>query len=314
MSATRRMSRLGAVLAGVVVAVGVIATRAEAAEGDVAVRLSGVASSVTAGGRPDTFSIRLSNETKERIGQVRRVIVIELDGLTTDGVVVARGNAQLPTEQIGPGLVRAVDYLAVDLAPNKRPGSAVTEGFAILFTQDAPAGRARITAEAWGASGRLGSDSDNIRIRAQNPRPGQTTSNRPTPTTTPPTVPPPVTQEAQPSLAPLEGVSDAASAPRGGNGLPTTLYLLGGVLVAMGGAIIWLLVRRPATDAGGQTGAYPVVVPYQPAHSAERARRPLDPTAILPTVRPAQQPPAVDPWAKPQQGSDDFDPFQPPKS
>ena len=118
------------------------------------------------------------------------------------------------------------------------------------------------------------------------------------------------------AVAPLPGDTADAGAPVGSS-VPIALYVLGAILVSVGGVILWLLFRpRPALVAGADpsgrpypsgggpyptmpppdrapTLGYPRLGPPTPKHGAD-----TEPTTVMPTMRdPFGQPPPVDPWA-----------------
>jgi len=125
------------------------------------------------------------------------------------------------------------------------------------------------------------------------------------------TTPPPTTEPAatQPAAGPTDtGGPVVLATPRtdpqllsNGGGIPIILYILGAVLLALGGGILYLLFRSPKgelyeteeEDEPGRTTG--LGYPTAPRHAATVA-----PTAIMPAVRDAHDPrvpPGVDPWA-----------------
>ncbi len=258
-------------LPGLVVAAGVtlitlaIATPALAA--DVEVDLRDLSSSITAGGNPGRFSGRVQNNGDETFPGVQRVITIQMDGLTPEGVHLARtqpiGFGDLQKESVGDG-VRFVDSLKLPLG-NQRRDTVITS-YRIWFTQAAPVGSAVVIFEAFAAGQSLGADSDDVEVRA--PR-----GSQPSPTKDPVHTDPPPTGGvvATPgSLAPIDGDVAGASGGESG-GVPVVFYVLGGVLVLAGGAILWLLFHapRPALVESG----YADGPDYQGSRASTRALR-----------------------------------------
>jgi hypothetical protein len=275
MSARRTFSHLAAVAGAVLVAFA-FAPPAHAAE-SVDVRMNGLDSSMIAGGRFDSFTTVLRNRSR-KIGyqHVQRVFHIRLGGLTPDGLQLARGRAPLAVEPAGPGAVRAVDPFPVQLTPEGDRGSIATGQYQIQFTSAAPQGRAIVIFEAVSGGQSLGSASDSLNVRGLATNPEKT---KPVPTV----AVPPLTPGAQPSLAPLD---DEVAGAAGGSGMPVIFYVLGALMVAAGGGILWLLFReRQPTLVGAQHpdptyssgGHRPAPSPY-PSPS-------LYPTAVLPAIR-----------------------------
>jgi hypothetical protein len=301
----RRIAATLAAASAAVLATLVPATMASAADHDVQVSLSSLTSSMTAGGRPDNFSIRFENRTDQPIENVRTAIVVDLPGLPADQVHIVRFGVELNRSSNGNGQVTFREAFGQRLEPNR--GSS--RNYTIQFGAGAPAGRANVTAFALTAAGeQLGAGHDSLTLKSAN-GPGQPTftpaPTTPAPTTPAATVPAPVQTGPQVSIAPLAGNGVDIGAGKGG-GVPVILYVLGGILVAIGGAILWLLFRRPK-DAELATVAYPSGGPAGP-YEAGRPRSlgypnlppPVSaPTAVLPVVgdQPRAMPPGVDPWA-----------------
>ncbi|HEX6869576.1 MAG TPA: hypothetical protein VF163_00635 [Micromonosporaceae bacterium] len=342
MSRVRMLARLTAVGATVAALTLPTASPAAAGDGDIDVNLSGLSSSLTAGGNGDSFSVRMQNQTGNEF-IVRRVFIVKLPGLTAEQVQISRG-APLPKESPSPGEVRFLDIFGVRLNADGKRGDSVSNNFQIRFGEGAPAGEARVIAEAYVGQDFSGRDSDTVRIRSD-----VTAQPSEAPTSAPATVAP-STVVAQPSsLAPV--VPAAAPDEDRGGGVPVILYVMGAILVSMGGAILWLLLRpRPATaGAPDLTGAGR---PYQPSRATTYPTqvftpgaggpggpggpigpggpggpggpptgpggRPLHPTTVMPPVRepypsvpptpPAggpNLPPPFDPWADPRGGPPD---------
>ncbi len=286
----RRMLTGLAAAAGVTLVTLALATPALAA--DVEVRINGVASTMFIG-RSDGFSGSVQNNGDEIYPSVQRVITIRLAGLTPEGVVVERtqprGFGGLPKESVGDGEVRIADPLRLPLSGEGKRDTITTQ-YRIMFTLAAQPGEATVTFEAFAAGQSLGADSDEVEVRA--PRGSQPSPTRPVHTD------PPATGGvvASPSnLAPIDG--DIAGASSDSGGVPVIFYVLGGVLVLAGGAILWLLFHGPrpalvdSDYADGPDYQGPV-----PRH----ARFDMHPTAVLPTVRgphnsPADGGPGADP-------------------
>ena len=98
------------------------------------------------------------------------------------------------------------------------------------------------------------------------------------------------------SLEPLEPEASTPS-----TSVPVSLYVMGGLLVSVGGVILWLLFRRPKPLA--EVAGYPPPGFDQPRPSSlgyPRTAAPVYPTAVLPTVEPPTGlTPPVDPYSGP---------------
>lgn len=292
-----KLVAIGALVAGAVLA---LAAPAAAQDGDVKVTM-GLSSRVTAG-QTTSLNVTTSNTTSQPILTVRRVIVIQLPGLTANQVsLVANHDAltSLTRSQESDGTVRFDDRLPFRLAAEQKGNSDQrTTNFSLKFDSTSPSGDATVTVAAVNGSDQLGSASRTISVRG---------GSGPVTTTPPPT-----------SASPTDTTSDLAQATgagpaqtdepllsSGSGGIPTILYILGAVLLAIGGGILWLLFRRPAEETA--TGAYPT------APRAGRHTRPPAPTSVMPTIRdPGPPPPGVDPWA-PTDPTREF-PRHPPRS
>jgi hypothetical protein len=280
------------------------ASPAFAADGDVKVSISGLGDDVSIGNDSESFNVRVENETDQPITAVRRRIVIQLPGLTADQVSITRSRLPLFKSSSNPGEVTFEgDPLGFRLREKGERDDSESTSFSLRFSPGAPSGEANVTVIAVSAGQLLGSDSDSITVR---PGRGQNQATTPPPTTLPPVTMPPVTPEAtqtQTQVAPLDASQDDIFPTS--SGIPTFLYILGAILVVLGGGILWLMFRNPKPEPAyvpahgypnadyDQTRApslgYPV--PPRPAHTS--------PTTVMPTVRdPYTPPPGVDPWAK----------------
>jgi hypothetical protein len=334
MSTTRVFARLG-VTVGAAVAALWVASPAFAAD-PVRTDISGLSSTFTAGaGRPDSFRADMQNNTDTELQPVRRVIVVRLAGVTPDNVRIYQGSMPLPLQSGGPDEVGAADLLQVRLAPNGKHGDSSNQTFGIQFTSSAPNGRGEVIFQAYRGQELLGSTARNVTIKGglaqSTPSP---TPSRPSPTASTDAVPAPADSQGSSTVAvaPIPG-DKTASYTSTGSGIPVTFYVLGAILVAAGGAILWLLFRpRPAVVAGHPPAAYepvrasplgypdpaptlgyPQVAPPLPTpRSAQTAN--VQPTTIMPAVRgAAAPPPPVDPWAGGSSSADTTQAFEPPR-
>jgi hypothetical protein len=297
MSRNRILARLAQAGTGLAIATLVtvgVATPAFA-EDPVDVNLGGLSSSLFAGGPRDGFTVTLRNRTNQAFLGVHRAFVVRLPGLEAGGVRIFKTFGQeLPQQVTGPGEIRLTDPQEVELLPEAERGNNRTANFFIQFMNNAPAGRAEITVVAYVGQQLLGSDNDSINVRSFVAPTKTSKSTTPAPTSTYPSFTEGPTSPASP-LAPVQDKSLAASLAKG-KGAPWILYVLGGVLVAAGGAILWLLFRTPRSDlvdvpAGGPQPIRPMSLGYPPQNPRPPAP-PTYPTRVMPSV-----PPPSDPWA-----------------
>jgi hypothetical protein len=311
-------------------AVGVVLAGAVAApafaEDVIGVTLSSVPSSFSVGSRADNFSVQLRNNTNGNVAAVSMQFTIRLNGLTASEVRIRTAGNDLPIRDDG-GQVVAADPHTHDFLP--RIGRTDI-GYTIEFLTGAPSGKATLTATAIKQTSVLGQASGSISVKGSGAAPSASASAFPTESpTTPETgslVPPSAGGVA---LSP-QGAS--GQIPSDSGGIPVGLYIMGALLVGVGGVILWMLFRQrpapmartePPTYPTGEFDAAPPTLGY-PAGRASAAPRPsatMSPTAPLPALRgsgmpnprpndPPNPPPPVDPWASqggnrsPRHGSD----------
>ncbi len=280
----RRLATISAAVAAAVLATLALASTPAYAADAVEVNIGGVSGNVP-GGR--TFlQVSFTNKSNNALSNVQSVITIHLDGMPSDGVVVQKTlGAELGASPAGDGTVRFIDPAAFDLPKNNRRQVS----YFVQFTSSAPPGKASITVEAYQGGNRLGGDSVSTTLR------GGANASRTSPTkTTPPNTNPGIvpTFEAGPtfSLAPLPEASELINAD-----VPWTLYLLGGLLVALGGVILFLLFRQRGSKPEQQYGAEEYATAESdhmrpPSLGYPTASPGMRPTAVLPNVRDAEPP------------------------
>src|SRR5262245_48153708 len=261
------------------------------------VNLGGLSSTLVAGGRGDTFSIELRNNLPQQIF-VRRQFVVRLDGLTPDGVMISRDRHPTNFSSTAPGEVMGEDGF-VPLSAKGDKGDRKQFTYLIQFASGAPGGNAQVVFRAlqFGPGTVLGTDRDTVAVRSGT---FGTPSSSPSVEPTPSDAASPEASSTDPAvvLAPLD--SDPTNFGADLAAVPVILYVLGAILVSVGGIILWLLLRRPRPALVAH-GTYPTVI-YQPQPLPQRrAAAPLNPTATMP-LPPAdlgrgshQQP--TDPWA-----------------
>jgi hypothetical protein len=276
MSNPRRLATItAAVVAAVLATLALASTPAYAADA-VEVNIGGVSGSAP-GGR--TFlQVSFTNRSNNSLSNVHSVITIHLDGMPSDGVVVQKTlGSQLGGSPAGEGTVRFTDPAAFDLPKNNRRQLS----YLVQFTSSAPSGKASITVEAYQGGTRLGGDSVSTTLRGGAVNPERTSSTKTTPPNTNPGIVP--TFEAGPSysLAPLPQANELINAD-----VPWSLYLLGGLLVALGGVILFLLFRR-------QRGPKPAQQYGPTEHATEEFDQARPPSLGYPTVSPVMRPTAV---------------------
>jgi hypothetical protein len=324
------ISRLAAATAVGVVLAGAVAAPAFA-EDVIGVTLSSVPSSFTVGSRADTFAVGLRNNKNEIVAAVNVSFTIRLDGLTASQVRIHFTGGDVALHDSG-GLITGTDPRSVDFLPRGRRDV----GYSIEFLSGAPSGRATFTAAATRSGNIQGSASSAINVKGG----AVAASASPTATSAAPTDPAsPDNGSFVPPTGPGNAVGPLANnnqIPADSGGIPVALYIMGAVLVGVGGVILWMLFKQrpqPAAPTGFPTGefdspppnlGYPVgragTGPRPPTPASASAN--LQPTAPLPALRgstrpdpelnePVNPPPPVDPWAtrggggnRPRHGSD----------
>jgi hypothetical protein len=256
---------------------------AHAADGDVRVTVD-LGDSITTG-RPHGVNVRFRNNTNTSILDVRAAITVHLDGLQPDAVSLTSGGQELPKASNGS------DVIFTDLhafATRLRAGSSASRTYTITFDPSVPPGSVDVTATALDAFGQqLGSGSATADLRQGN---GASPSRTPSPSKS---APPPVNvplPTGTVSIAPLGG-DGGRTTPLSNDdsgGIATLPYILGAFLVLIGGAILWLLLRKPKTPAQvaqpawDGDGDYAVVRP--PTLGYPSGPRAAAPTAMMPVV------------------------------
>lgn len=245
----RRLATLTAAVAAALVALLALDTAAYAA-GEVNVALRGLGgTSVTAGGQGVAFQAEFSNTTSEPLRNVTAIIAVQLDGAPVESVRVRRRQGgDLPRQPSGNSVIFA-DPDRFDL---QRGGRASPRQYILSFSNEAPPGLAAITVAAYLDGSTLGSANGSVTVVARGGGGPRVTETEP-PNTDPGVQP---TFEAGPtySLAPLPA---ADNQPRVQASVPKALYVLGGLLIVMGAASLFLIFRPPGGVPARVVGAGP---------------------------------------------------------
>jgi len=276
MPAKRTLRRPAATLAVATAAVlaALAPARAAYAEDTIRVSVSGLNSTQTSD-HPDGFSVRFENPSKQPIINLHAVIVVHLDGVQPGQVHIFRNGGELPLSSNGGDLVFTDPQPWLGLARAQR-------SYQILFQPDAPTGHGELAAIALDGNGtQLGSDSTSFGLRAGDGRATPTPSHSASPAAT---VNVPLPTGPGVSIAPLGDGGRTTPLASETGGVPVFLYIMGGVLVAIGAVILWLLFRAPRPPAGD--GAYVETEPAgTPSLGYPPRTRTTAPTAVLPAVR-----------------------------
>jgi hypothetical protein len=231
------------------------ATTASAASG-VQVNLGGLNSTQNAGsGHPDGFSVTFKSQDRQQVAQtLRSVLVVQLNGLQPEAVHITGRFGELPKSTSGGG-VTFTDPEAVVFLGGR---TATTRNYQILFDAQAPDGHGQLQAFAVTTDGnQQGSDSADFTVRASN----AAATHTPSPSSSPaPTVNVPI-PSGQVSVAPLQDGGRATPLANEGSGVPIFIYIMGGILVAMGAAILFLLFRNPRDGAAVPAPDEPIDYP-----------------------------------------------------
>jgi hypothetical protein len=286
MSTTRVHRRLAAALAatagGVVLTLSLAAPAFAAESIDVNVNLS---SSATAGSRPGSLRTTMQNRTDAEIRQIRRVIVIRLAGLTPSSVRVTHGIQPMQMQSGTAGEVLAIDSLQVRLGPSGHGGSTTRDDYAIAFLASSPNGKAGVTFQAEVNEQVLGSETRNITVKGGSGQ-AEPTSSVAAETGPVGTVAP----EASVTYNPLPEQQGAAAATKAAvsTGVPVAYYVMGTILLAAGGVILWLLFKRKPevvlVPADYPTGGYEQVRPTALGYPQRADAAVPAPTTFMPRV------------------------------
>lgn len=326
MSVRRGLTWLATVGALVGVLVPLAAAPAAAAREPVRVNAPG---GFSAGGSPATVTVRVSRSRRDDgCVRVRTVLGLRLAGLSPEFVEVSAETAD-GWRPVAVSAGEAGLVVAERTAPKKPvlcPDKSTTGRYRVRLLAGAPAGRVTVIGEAYAANGGLlgrGSDSARITGRTGQPTPTERESEPVAPTEEPE----PTEEAVPPSTEPatVAEPSRAAGDADGGLGIGTVVMVLGVVLVAMGAALLVLLIRRGRVErtelAGGEStgagGAGPTtVLPTSPvprrapvprtyASGAATGHAAGDRTMILPaggSTPPVPSPPPGRPGSPPPSG------------
>jgi hypothetical protein len=287
----RTAAALAAATAAVVVALAP-ATPALAAD-SVQVSMGGLSSSYTAGQRPEPFQVRLTSRLKQGLASdVRVSFDIQMDGLQPDWVAITRGGG-FPLNKTTNGN----DIIFSDPEPILlRAGGSASRNYNLAFAPQTPEGDGQLTAIAVAGGSQAGSDSASFSVRAStNPTRGASPFPSVSP---PPTVNVPLPSGTQVSVAPLGQAGRTTPLSNDSAGVPIFIYVMGGILVAMGAVILFMLFRNPREPEGAAVAGYPQPGPtYPPTYppidyppqsgdpTSAYGPRQNTPTAVMPTVR-----------------------------
>ncbi|HET6214978.1 MAG TPA: hypothetical protein VFE14_19080, partial [Micromonosporaceae bacterium] len=256
-----------------------IASPAQAA--DVDLRLSGMPSSMSAGGSGAQLVAAIRNTSRETILGIQLTYVLRLEGVRADQVHL--GNVQLSGDS---GELQGSEVIPALLASRR----TVDINRELRFLTGAPSGRARLTLD-------VALRQDGQWRRADSATANTTVRGKATATATP-------TAAVDPVLTPGDVVpTETVAAAPPGNRLTANsgsihwpLYLIGFLLLVGGGgaAAMLLLRRQPDTDPAA---GYPGAGPYPDAGPYPAAGPGVGPAAGPYPPRPAGIGPGVDPWA-----------------
>lgn len=240
---------------------------------EVKVSINNVPSTFFAG-QPRSFYSTVVNSDKVQ-HKVHRVISIRMNGLGPGEARLTRQDGQELTLHAGGEGLTAVDQTVLLEPALTRIGSRQSSAYTLMFTAQAPSGRATLTVEVFEGTQRLDDASDGFSVRASATAPTRTKSYSPEPTISGDPVQAILGQEGT-----FQPLPDRRPVPRSDGGLPWFLYVLGGLLVVGGGGLMYLLWYGRRAEAAEQLGvpaqSYPPVYRNPTVHA---------PTAILPTVR-----------------------------
>ncbi|WP_213453607.1 hypothetical protein [Rhizomonospora bruguierae] len=247
MAARRAVAWCAAVLLPVAGIVGLAAGPAAADGDEVRLRAPG---SFTAGGSPGSVTVTIKRKSRGCV-LAQATLVLAKPGLTAEQVrvEVARNGRWQSTgaRQAGDGTV-AAGPIGTEREPLCKGDASIR--FRVALAGGVTNGQVRLTGAAAGSGAVLGQDSRTARVRGGA---AAEATSPPAPTLSPtPEVeePAPAPAETPPAVtAPAAGPSNGSSS--GGFGLVGALVMvLGGVLVALGVAILLFLLRRSRREGG----------------------------------------------------------------
>ncbi|MFS8478441.1 MAG: DUF3824 domain-containing protein [Micromonosporaceae bacterium] len=242
MSAIRHLVRAAVVGIAVVVATGIGAAPAFAA--DASVQLTRLPTRMTAGGDPAPLVGSVKNTSRNQLGTIQVTFVIQMSGLDPEEVSVDGLRFTKQSNRL-----RATTQIE---AP--APGRSKAISHQLQFLEGAPSGRATVTLAVSLRRGNSWRQVDSARTTTTVIEAPPTPSEEPSPEPT----------EEEPSAEPTEQPStadsagdDIAAVPRANEGAPLwPLYTLGLLLVAGGGGLVAMLLLRRNRDADVDQPAY----------------------------------------------------------
>jgi hypothetical protein len=224
---------------------------------------------------PGSFFSTVSN-TDKVAHTLHRVISLRMNGLSPDAVHLTRQDgAEFALHSVGGSTLQAVDEPFFIGVASTRRGTMNFARYTLLFTSQAPTGKATISVEVFEGDKRLANASRGITVKGfAGPTPKHTLSPEPSISGDP-------VQAILGQQGTLPPLPDEHPVPLHESGLPWFLYVIGGILVAGGGGLMYWLWQNRQAEAAAQFG-----VPAQ-ALTGRHHRDPAlhTPTAILPVVR-----------------------------
>jgi hypothetical protein len=210
-----------------------------------------------------------------------------MNGLQPDFVTISRGTLPLNKTTNGSDVI-FTDPEPLVLLPTR----SITRNYNLSFLAQTPDGNGQLTAIAAVGQSQLGSDSTGFGVHGGN---GQPT---PSPTPSHSASPPPTVAVNEPtstvSLAPLNQGGRTTPLSNDTGGVPIFIYIMGGILVALGAVILYVLFRNPREpQEDAAVAGYPQPGPtYPPIDYPPRAEAPTTygprqntPTATMPVIR-----------------------------
>jgi hypothetical protein len=203
------------------------------------VSIGNLAQTMVTGSRA-RFLVQFADAQAVQINNVSMRVVIDLPGLNPDQVQLAAGRNTLTAMNTGPGQVTFDDPTAMTIAP-RRP---VLRQLTLQFNNGVPPGTANVTVSALDQGVVvIGSTSTSTNVVIGNGAPTDSPTGPPSPTAPAATVAVP-TQGPTLAVEPLAGNGNSVALPSVTSSVPTLIYVLGGLLICLGGLILWLVFRR----------------------------------------------------------------------
>ncbi len=273
MSVARTLTRLTLIIAAAIGAAMMSASTAVAANADFTLTVKVFPTNTVVINRSYEYEIRVANHSATAYPAVQRVVVVQLPGLTPDGITVGK-NAGSPLNKTSGGSGRVVftDPKLIRVTATGQSGNAMTWAYVFKLTATAPPGQAKFTFLALDGGTLINSAASTTTVLNPGyvkPSPTRKPTSAPSaghsPTSPPTAIPSATASTAAATPAASSAATDAPSADEtvseadqptvdsetpGANGgtsdstMPPIVYVAGAGLLGGGVAVLWFVRRR----------------------------------------------------------------------